>query len=222
MWSRSRPARRRNSASPMAARERRPSGERKSTTILPDQNAITKGLDAAPPNPPTCTGPAKARLVSRKDENATPPVMNISTRPPSNFCRASAAVIVSTLLAGGCASGALGASSTSKPFPPGAQDPHAPHPGSISVKYAWNGSTEIWKAAEFPESFVFRCSDANGHSVARDHAAWCIPVVEIETVSVDQAGWPAEPTVAHSISSSLYGPGHTFLEQVTSGPSSTK
>ncbi|WP_141712842.1 hypothetical protein [Burkholderia ubonensis] len=110
----------------------------------------------------------------------------------------------------------------SKPFPPGAQDPHAPHPGSISVKYAWNGSTETWKAAELPESFVFRCSDANGHSVARDQAAWCIPVVEIETISVDQAGRPVEPTVAHSITSSVYGPGHTFLEQVTSGPSSTK
>ncbi|HDR9202011.1 hypothetical protein [Burkholderia vietnamiensis] len=127
---------------------------------------------------------------------------------------------MSTLLVCGCAEGALGASNMSKPFPPDAQDPHAPHPGSISVKYAWNGSTETWKAAELPESFVFRCSDADGHSVARDQAAWCIPVVEIETVSVDQAGRPVEPKVAYSITSSVYGPRHTFLERVTSGPSS--
>ncbi|WP_206514316.1 hypothetical protein [Burkholderia cenocepacia] len=127
---------------------------------------------------------------------------------------------MSTLLACGCASGASGARSLSKPFPRGAQDPRAPHPGSISVKYAWNGSTQTWKAAELPESFVFRCSDADGHAVARDQAAWCIPVVEIETVSVDQAGRPVEPKVAYSMTSSVYGPGHTFVERVTSGLSS--
>ncbi|WP_109476992.1 hypothetical protein [Paraburkholderia sp. C35] len=110
----------------------------------------------------------------------------------------------------------------SSSIPPGAQDPHKPHPGSINIRYAWNGSTETLKAADFPDSFTFRCSDARGNPSEREQAAWCIPVVEIETVSVDKAGKPVAPKDAASITSSVYGPGHTFLEHVTSGPAAGK
>jgi hypothetical protein len=103
-------------------------------------------------------------------------------------------------------------------FPPGAQDPHLPHPGTITARFDWNGSTEQWNASDFPESFVFRCFDAKGELTARASAAWCIPVVEIETVSVDENGKPVAPSEADSISNTVYGPGHTFIEHTSSAP----
>ncbi len=106
----------------------------------------------------------------------------------------------------------------SKPWPPGAQDPKAPHPGTITLKYDWDGSTVIKKATEMPESFILRCVDANGNRVPRAEAIWCIPVVEIETVSVDEAGKPVPPKGAYTVSSSVYGPDHVFIEHVMSAP----
>lgn len=110
----------------------------------------------------------------------------------------------------------------SKPFPPGAQAPSAPHPGTIVVKYVWNHSKEVMGASELPESFIFRCSDGNGNPAERDAAAWCIPVVEIETVSTDANGHPIAPKDATSITTSVYGPDHTFIEHVVSGPPPAK
>ena len=71
-----------------------------------------------------------------------------------------------------------------KQFPQGAQEPSAPHPGSIAFKYAWNKSTKIKDASKYPEDFIFRCADAEGEPTDRAHAVWCIPLVEVETVSV--------------------------------------
>jgi hypothetical protein len=105
-----------------------------------------------------------------------------------------------------------------KQFPPGAQDPHLPHPGTIMARFDWNRSTEQWNASDFPESFVFRCFDGNGALTTRASAAWCIPVVEIETVSVDENGKPVAPREADSISNTVYGPGHTFIEHTSSPP----
>jgi hypothetical protein len=113
---------------------------------------------------------------------------------------------------------ATGAINMTAQFPPGAQDPHLPHPGAISARFDWNGSTEQWNASDFPESFVFRCFDEKGRLTARASAAWCIPVVEIETVSVDENGKPVAPTDADSISNTVYGPGHTFIEHTSSPP----
>ncbi|VWC52005.1 hypothetical protein [Burkholderia lata] len=96
--------------------------------------------------------------------------------------------------------------------PPGAQAPDAPHPGTIALHHAWNGSTQSQRAQDFPESFIFRCVDARGEPAERARAAWCVPVVEIEAVSVDSAGRPVAPADAVRIESSTYGPGHRFLD----------
>lgn len=111
-----------------------------------------------------------------------------------------------------------GATDMAKQFPRGAHEPSAPHPGSIAFKYAWNQSTEIKDASKYPEDFVFRCADANGKRTARAHAAWCIPLVEVETVSVDENGKPVAPKEADSVSISEYGPEHTFIQHTQSVP----
>lgn len=111
-----------------------------------------------------------------------------------------------------------GVSNMTQQFPPGAQDPKLPHPGTITAKYDWDGSTERWKASDLPDSFIFRCYDKSGERAERTNAAWCIPVVEVETVSVDGNGKPVAPNEADSISNSVYGPGHTFLEHTSSPP----
>jgi len=105
-----------------------------------------------------------------------------------------------------------------KQFPHGAQEPSAPHPGSIAFKYSWNQSTEIKDASKYPEDFIFRCADANGERTDRARAAWCIPLVEVETVSVDENGKPVAPKEADSVSISEYGPGHTFIQHTQSVP----
>lgn len=105
-----------------------------------------------------------------------------------------------------------------KQFPQGAQEPSAPHPGSIAFKYAWNKSTKIKDASKYPEDFIFRCADARGEPTDRAHAAWCVPLVEVETVSVDENGNPVAPSDADSVSISEYGPGHTFIEHTQSVP----
>lgn len=97
-------------------------------------------------------------------------------------------------------------------MPPGAQTPDAPHPGMITLHHAWNGSTQTLRAQDYPDSFTFRCVDARGEPAERARAAWCVPVVEIESVSVDAAGRPVAPTDAVQIESTTYGPGHRFLD----------
>ncbi|WP_186064567.1 hypothetical protein [Burkholderia gladioli] len=121
------------------------------------------------------------------------------------------------ILACGCTANTSGETATSRPFPPGAQAPNLPHPGTIVMKYAWNHSEEVLPASESPESFIFRCADADGNPVKRDSAAWCTPVVEIDTNSTDAGGHPVAPRDAASITTSAYGPGHTFIEHLVSG-----
>lgn len=117
----------------------------------------------------------------------------------------------------GCIS-TSGATNMTKQFPQGAQEPSTPHPGSIAFKYAWNQSTEIKDASKYPDDFIFRCADANGKRTDRTHAAWCIPLIEVETVSVDENGNPVAPREADSVSISEYGPGHTFIQHTQSAP----
>ncbi len=97
----------------------------------------------------------------------------------------------------------------------GAQDPAMPHPGTITARFMWNHSTDYWKAADFPDSFAFRCFDNEGNPTARSKAAWCIPVVEVVTVSTDKEGKPVAPKGAASVSNSVYGPGHVSLEHTS-------
>ena len=111
-----------------------------------------------------------------------------------------------------------GATNMTEHFSTGAQDPQWPHPGTITAKYDWDGSTEFWKASDLPDSFTFRCFCENGERTSRANAAWCIPVVEVETISADEHGNPVAPNEADSVSNSIYGPGHTFLEHTSSPP----
>ncbi|CAN0639319.1 hypothetical protein [Burkholderia cepacia] len=97
-------------------------------------------------------------------------------------------------------------------LPPGAQAPDAPHPGTIALHHVWNGSTQTLRAQDVPASVAFRCADARGEPSERARAAWCVPVVEIESVSVDAAGRPVAPADAVRIESTAYGPGHRFLD----------
>ncbi|MGS0892657.1 hypothetical protein ACVBGC_08930 [Burkholderia stagnalis] len=113
---------------------------------------------------------------------------------------------VACALAAGCA----GTSGTS-------DSPDAPHPGTIVIHHAWNGSTETRCARDFPAGFAFRCVDSHGEPAERARASRCVPVVEIETVSVDADGRPAAPADAAVIESSAYGPGHRFLDHTTLG-----
>lgn len=112
-----------------------------------------------------------------------------------------------------------GATNMTPQRPSGSQDPALPHPGTITAKFDWNGSTELWKASDFPDSFIFRCFDKDGKRTQRANAAWCVPVVEVETVSIDENGKPVAPSEADTISNTIYGPGHTFLEHTSSQPS---
>ncbi|WP_143750863.1 hypothetical protein [Burkholderia sp. HI2714] len=96
--------------------------------------------------------------------------------------------------------------------PPGAQAPDAPHPGTIALHHAWNGSTQTLRAQDFPASFTLRCVDTRGEPAERARAAWCVPVVEIESVSVDAVGRPVAPADAVRIESTAYGPGHRVLD----------
>ncbi|HGL6720079.1 hypothetical protein NTJ56_01010 [Burkholderia contaminans] len=95
---------------------------------------------------------------------------------------------------------------------PGAQAPDAPHPGAIALHHAWNGSTQTLCAQDFPASFIFRCVDTRGEPAEHARAASCVPVVEIESMSVDAAGRPVAPADAVRIDSTAYGPGHRFLD----------
>jgi len=131
------------------------------------------------------------------------------------FTRASLVAFLSTALA--CAANP-GTTTMTRQQPPGAQDPKAPHPGSITAKYDWNHSTELWGISDLPDSFIFRCIDADGNSAKREAAIWCVPVVEVVTTSVDEHGKPVTPREADFIGISVYGPNHTFLEHTSSQP----
>lgn len=103
-------------------------------------------------------------------------------------------------------------------FPPGSQSPGLPHPGKIVARFLWNDSTEIWYANEFSEGFIFFCFDAQGNPVNRAGASYCIPAVEVETISIDENGVAVAPKDADFIENSVYGPGHRLLEHTSSAP----
>ncbi|MDR5834053.1 hypothetical protein [Caballeronia sp. LZ034LL] len=105
---------------------------------------------------------------------------------------------------------------------PGAQDASQPHPGTITMKYEWNGTSKELRASDYQDSFIFYCFDNEGKRAERNAAAWCVPIVEIETVSADKDGKPAEPRVAEYIEITQYGPGHKFLKHTTAQPRSQR
>ncbi|MDR5757248.1 hypothetical protein [Caballeronia sp. LZ035] len=124
---------------------------------------------------------------------------------------------------GGCASTAISYSPHMKRSNfPGAQDASLPHPGTITMKYEWNGTSKELRAADYQDSFIFYCFDSEGKRADRCVAAWCVPIVEIETVSADNDGKPAEPRVAEYIEITQYGPGHKFLKHTTAQPRSQR
>ncbi|MDR5779555.1 hypothetical protein QCE63_08950 [Caballeronia sp. LZ065] len=130
---------------------------------------------------------------------------------------------IATFILGGCASTAKPNSRHMKRSDfPGAQDASQPHPGTIIMKYEWNGTSKELRAADHQDSFNFFCFDSEGKRADRSAAAWCVPVVEIETVSADKNGQPAEPRVAEYIEITAYGPRHKFLEHTTAQPRSQR
>lgn len=104
-------------------------------------------------------------------------------------------------------------------FPPGAQAPDVPHPGRVTFVYVWNNSREVESAAKVPDRIKFFCVDRQDNEVEREKAVYCIPVVEIETFSVDEHGKPIAPKDADYIHIRAYGPNHTFLKSTVTPPS---
>lgn len=88
----------------------------------------------------------------------------------------------------------------SKPVPDGAQAPDQPYPGTIAHRLRWNDSTESPKAADF--------FDSAGNRVDRGRATYCVPVVEIDTVSFDENGKGVAPKDADATESAIDGPSH--------------
>lgn len=103
-------------------------------------------------------------------------------------------------------------------IPPYAQDPRLPHPGTVKLLYLWNGSEKTRLASEWSESMVFHCVNAEGGGTSREDAAWCVPIVEYETFSVDDKGNPVEPRLADFIRIDAYGPNHTLIESTVTPP----
>jgi hypothetical protein len=104
-------------------------------------------------------------------------------------------------------------------FPQGAQAPNVPHPGTVTFVYLWNNSREVEPAAKVPDRIKFFCVDTQDNEVERRKAVYCVPVVEIETFSVDEHGKPVVPKDADYIHIRAYGPNHTFLKSTVTPPS---
>jgi hypothetical protein len=113
----------------------------------------------------------------------------------------------------------MGVKNMAQQFPPGAQDPKLPHPGIVTFVYLWNNSREVDSADKVPDRIKFFCVDERDNEVAREKAIWCIPVVEIETFSVDEHGKAVVPKDADFIHIRAYGPNHTFLKSTVTPPS---
>jgi hypothetical protein len=103
----------------------------------------------------------------------------------------------------------------------GMRDPKTPHPGTITFLYLWNGTKENKQASDWPERMAWYCTDSDKREVARSdpRATRCIPIVEVETFSVDENGKPVAPSEADFISIKEYGPNHTFVRSTSSPPS---
>ena len=95
-------------------------------------------------------------------------------------------------------------------LPPGAQAPDAPHPGTIALRDAWNGSTQPCARGISRERHLPLCRHARRAGGTRPRGL-CVPVVEIESVPVDAAGrrsrrpTPSGPKAPRT-------PGHRFLD----------
>ncbi|WP_414450382.1 hypothetical protein AB4851_32935 [Burkholderia sp. 22PA0099] len=98
------------------------------------------------------------------------------------------------------------------------QDPRTPHPGTITLRYLWNHSERVERASDWPESIIFFCVNDKHEEVPRNQAKWCIPLVEFETLSVDEKGNSVPPREASFIERFEYGPDHTFLRSVSTPP----
>lgn len=110
----------------------------------------------------------------------------------------------------------------SRPVPQYAQDPKVPHPGTVKFIDLWNHSEKIKPADDVPDNMKFFCMDANRFEVSREQAAWCIPIVEYVTLSLDQHGKPVEPRVADFIRITSYGPNHSYIGSTVTPPNFRK
>jgi hypothetical protein len=120
-------------------------------------------------------------------------------------------------LACGCVT--TGAKCMTQDFPPDAQALDTPHPGKVTFVYLWNNAREVESAAKVPDRIKFFCVDKQANEVEPSKAVYCIPVVEIETFSVDEHGKPIVPKDADYIHIRAYGPNHTFLKSTVTPPS---
>lgn len=67
-------------------------------------------------------------------------------------------------------------------------------------------------------STLLNCWNEKDEVVPRDRAKWCVPLVEFETLSVDEQGRPVPPNRASFISRKDYGPNHTFIGSASTPP----
>lgn len=98
------------------------------------------------------------------------------------------------------------------------QDAKAPHPGTLTIRSLWNKSEVKESSESWPDGNIFFCWNEKDEVVSRNKAKWCVPLVEFETLSVDEAGKPVPPNHASFISRKEYGPNHTFVRSVSTPP----
>lgn len=105
-----------------------------------------------------------------------------------------------------------------RPLPPYAQRPDVSHPGTVKFIDLWNRTEKIESADDIPDGIKFFCMDEKRIKVERGQAAWCIPVVEYETYSVDANGKPVAPEIADFVRITSYGPRHTYIGSTVTPP----
>jgi hypothetical protein len=140
----------------------------------------------------------------------------------NNFQRHTIVALMAAVMVIACAASNTGVQKvTETTKQEGMRDPKTPHPGAITFVYLWNGTRETKQASDWPERMAWYCTDSDKREVARSdsRATRCIPIVEIETLSVDENGKPVAPSEADFISIKEYGPNHTFVRSTSSPPS---
>ena len=94
--------------------------------------------------------------------------------------------------------------------------PFAPHPGKIVHRYAWNGKENIVDAEGVPDDVKFIYYDSTGHQTNnKSSAAYRVPVIQTDIVSLDMSGKPVDPQHAVTFFMTDYGPGHRELRHTT-------
>jgi hypothetical protein len=99
---------------------------------------------------------------------------------------------------------------------PGGLNPFTPHPGKIIHHYKWNGKDEVVDATSVPDEVKFIYYDKSGNEATDTSvAAYRVPIVEVDIVSLNKEGKLIEPSHAVHFFMTDYGPGHRELRHTT-------